>query len=190
MALASLESAIVRLEVFPEDGEVDFIRAVVDPAVTGGLAANVLRLHGCANQVRERMSTDNWHVFNRLPQRLPGKEASVGSALESLDEIMLACVSLAGFAMDDMTRDESWEFLLLGRRLERLAHVAGLVAHVLSLPASERGDALEWLLEAGNSIVTFRARYRRAPELLPVLHLVVFDTSNPHAVAFQLREVL
>ena len=166
-----------------------FVAAVVDPSVQGGLAANVLRLHGCANQVRERMSTDNWHVFNRLPQNLPGPEATVGSALESLDAIMLACVSLAGFAMDDMTRDESWHFLLLGRRLERLAHVSALVAHVLELPEAERVDALEWLLEAANSIVTFRARYRRAPELLPVLHLVVFDESNPHAVAFQLREL-
>ena len=52
-----------------------------------------------------------------------------------------------------------------------------------------REEALEWLLEAANSIVTFRARYRRAPELLPVLHLVVFDETNPHAVAFQLREL-
>lgn len=169
--------------------EARFLAAVVDPTVSGGLAANVHRLHSCANQVRERMSTDNWHVFNRLPQRLPGPKATVSSALTSLDDVMLACVSLAGFAMDDMTRDESWQFLLLGRRLERLAHVSAMVAHVLRLRPAERNDALEWLLEAANSIVTFRARYRRAPELLPVLHLVVFDESNPHSVAFQLREL-
>jgi uncharacterized alpha-E superfamily protein len=78
---------------------------------------------------------------------------------------------------------------LLGRRLERLAHVAGVVAHVLGSKLADRNDALEWLLEATNSIVTFRARYRRAPELLPVLHLVVFDETNPHAVAFQVREL-
>ena len=167
----------------------DFLAAVADPAAMGGLAANVLRLHSCASHVRERMSTDNWHVFNRLPQRLPGPQPTVGAALESLDEIMLACVSLAGFAMDDMTRDESWRFLLLGRRLERLAHLAGVVARVLGFAPAARVEALEWLLEAANSIVTFRARYRRAPELLPVLHLVVFDETNPHAVAFQLREL-
>ncbi len=167
----------------------DFLGAVADPAALGGLAANVLRLHSCASHVRERMSTDNWHVFNRLPQHLPGPQPTVGAALESLDQIMLSCVSLAGFAMDDMTRDESWSFLLLGRRLERLAHLAGVVARVLGLTPTGRVDALEWLLETANSIVTFRARYRRAPELLPVLHLVVFDATNPHAVAFQLREL-
>ncbi|HVM69913.1 MAG TPA: circularly permuted type 2 ATP-grasp protein, partial [Gaiellaceae bacterium] len=165
----------------------DFLAAAVDPSVPGGLVANVLRLHASASQVRERMSTDNWHVYNGLTRRLPGKDATLGAALESLDEVMMACVSLAGFALDDMTRDESWQFLPLGRRIERLVHLAGVVKHVLALPAAARTDALEWLLEAANSIVTFRARYRRAPELLPVIHLVVLDDTNPHSVAFQLR---
>lgn len=189
-ALGSLRAALLRLQVFA-DGEEDvaFVDAVVDPEIAGGVAANVIRLHACANQVRERMSTDNWHVFNRLRKRLPGKGASLGAALESLDEIMMACVSLAGFAMDDMTRDESWQFLLLGRRLERLAHLAGVVAFVLGQTPARRADSLEWLLEAANSIVTYRARYRRAPELLPVLHLVVLDDTNPHSVTFQLREL-
>jgi uncharacterized alpha-E superfamily protein len=203
LALRSLRFVAERLEVLPGGEEEassevapeserlapSFLAAAVDPAVPGGLVNNVLRLHSCANQVRERMSTDNWHVFNRLQKRLPGKDATLGAALEALDEVMMACVSLAGFAMDDMTRDESWQFLPLGRRLERLALLANIVKHVLSLPALERADALEWLLEAANSIVTFRARYRRAPELLPVIHLVVLDETNPHSVAFQLRDL-
>ncbi|MBX3191793.1 MAG: circularly permuted type 2 ATP-grasp protein [Labilithrix sp.] len=190
-ALRTLTTVGERLRVLvdADDETVSFVTAAVDPAVPRGLAANVLRLHGCASQVRERMSTDNWHVFNRLPQRLRGPEASVGAALESIDEIMLACVSLAGFAMDDMTRDESWQFLLVGRRLERLADISAIVARVLELPDEARVDSLEWLLEAANSIVTFRARYRRAPELMPVVHLVVFDETNPHSVAFQMREL-
>jgi uncharacterized circularly permuted ATP-grasp superfamily protein/uncharacterized alpha-E superfamily protein len=198
-AIDTLTTVTVGLKVFSTreaDGKTmpppvapNLVAAVVDPALPGGLAANVRRLHACANQVRERMSTDNWHVLSRLLSRFPGKEAPLAAALESLDETMMACVSLAGFAMDDMTQDESWQFLLLGRRLERLAHLAGVIMHVLRLPPSERTAALEWLLEAANSIVTFRARYRREPELLPVLHLVVFDETNPHAVGFQLAEL-
>lgn len=193
-ALASLFTACERLKILPEEAEKDvprsFISAVVDRALPGSLAANVLRLNHAANQVRERMSTDNWHVMGRLAHRLPDHHhVTLGAALASLDEVMLACVSLAGFAMDDMTRDESWRFLLIGRRLERLAHLASLVAHVLLLEGEERVEALEWLLEAANSIVTFRARFRREPEILPVLHLVVFDETNPHSLAFQLRDL-
>lgn len=207
LPLKSLRSAAERLKIFtpvPPSRELGrksippptvareretFLSVVVDPALAGGVAAHVLRLCSAANHVRERMSTDNWHLFNRLLAIAPGPEASLGPALQFLDEVMMACVSLAGFAMDDMTRDESWQFLLLGRRLERLTHLSALVSRVLELAAPEREASLEWLLEAANSIVTYRARYRRAPELLPVLHLVVFEQTNPHAVIFQLREV-
>ena len=202
-ALRTLASVTERMEVLPgrdSSGDLsapppstqvsrDFLAAAIDPSVPGGLVANVLRLHGSANQVRERMSNDNWHVLSRLPSRLPRRDAALGAALESLDEVMMACVSLAGFAMDDMTRDESWQFLPLGRRLERLAHLTRMIAHVLNMSPADRAESLEWLLEAANSIVTFRARYRRAPELLPVLHLIVLDGTNPHSVAFQLREL-
>ena len=167
-----------------------FLGAATDPAVPGGLPANVGRLEASAGQLRERMSTDNWHVLNRLSEKLPGPFATVSAALVSLDEIMLACVSLAGFALDDMTRDESWRFLLLGRRMERLTHLAAVISTVLSSSDAARRSALEWLLEAANSIVTYRARYRRAPELLPVIDLVVHDGSNPHSVGFQLHDLL
>jgi uncharacterized alpha-E superfamily protein len=43
------------------------------------------------------------------------------------------------------------------------------------------------LLESASSIVTYRVRYRRTPEWLPVLHLLVFDVSNPHGMAYQFR---
>ncbi len=202
-SLRTLSSVSARMEVLPtsdSSGDVntppassevarDFLAAAIDPSVPGGLVPNVLRLHGSANHVRERMSNDNWHVLSRLPARLPKKDAGLGAALESLDEVMMACVSLAGFAMDDMTRDESWQFLPMGRRLERLAHLARMISFVLTMQPNDRAESLEWLLEGANSIVTFRARYRRAPELLPVLHLVVLDETNPHSVAFQLREL-
>src|SRR5262249_7469102 len=73
--LLSLVSAGERLKIFQardtegkREGEkakprdtASFIAAVVDPKLSGGVAANVLRLQASANQVRERMSTDNWH---------------------------------------------------------------------------------------------------------------------------------
>lgn len=199
-AVATLASTCAKLDVFPRGSSASevsvaaseppsFVAAVFDRSAPGSLAANVLRLVFAANNVRERMSTDNWHVMNRLGERMPQGETAVGAALLWLDEVMVACVSLAGFAMDDMTRDESWHFLLVGRRLERLVHLAGVVTHVLGMAVADREASLTWLLEAANSIVTYRARYRRAPELLPVLHLVVLDETNPHAIVFQLREL-
>lgn len=165
--------------------EARLLAAVCDPTQPGSVAANLRSLAASANQVRERLSSDNWHALNRLEQVLQIPVSNVDQALAALDQVMLACASLAGFAMDDMTRDEGWRFLILGRRIERLAGLATLIRVPLQAAADTRERMFEWLLETADSIVTYRARYRRMPELLPVLHLLVFDVSNPHSVAFQ-----
>ena len=108
------------------------------------------------------------------------------TALAVLDRVLPACTALAGYALDDMTRDDAWRFLITGRQIERAALLASIVGHALSQPERERDAALGSLLETGNSIITYRARYQRQPELLPVLDLLVLDGSNPHSVGFQI----
>jgi len=194
--LAGLLDAAGRVGVLP-DGvqppgvtlESRLLGAVSDLARQGSVASNLRALAANANRLRERMSSDNWHALNRLEQTLRPPPSSIDGALAALDQVMLGCISLAGFALDDMTRDEGWAFLILGRHIERLAGLATLVAAPLRLPPEEQERDFGWLLEAANSIVTYRARYRRAPELLPVIHLLVFDGSNPHSVAFQIESL-
>jgi uncharacterized alpha-E superfamily protein len=151
-------------------------------------------LHQCGYQVREHLSLDNWQALNRLPSLvsdLPhgGAQGPItqAAALAMLNNVIGACSGLAGHALDDMTRDEGWYFLMLGRHIERLAHVASMFVQFLLLPTARQDNALAWLLESASSIVTYRVRYRRMPEWLPMLHLLVFDPSNPHGIAFQLR---
>lgn len=193
--LSGLLIAANRLGALNEDDEADsppslearLLGAVTDLAQPGSVAANLRALAMNANHVRERLSSDNWHVLNRLETVLKPSPATLDQAIGALDQVMLNCISLAGFAMDDMTRDEGWVFLILGRRIERLASISALVSVVLQADPDQRDNMLEWLLEAGNSIVTYRSRYRRVPELLPVIHLLVFDTANPHSVAMQVH---
>jgi uncharacterized alpha-E superfamily protein len=173
-----------------EEGEAESIdrsllQAVTDAAQAGSVASNIQALSFSADQVRERLSSDNWHALNRLERVFSPPVSSLGVAMTALDRVMLDCISLAGFAMDDMTRDEGWRFLILGRRIERLTGLAGLVGGAMLSDQATRDRSLEWLLETANSIVTYRARYRRVPELLPVIHLLVFDQSNPHSITFQ-----
>lgn len=192
--LPDLLAACRRREILPKaegpltPGETEklVVNAVCNPRAAGSVASSVQALSFSADQVRERLSSDNWHALNRLGRLFDAPSATTSFALTALDRVMLDCISLAGFAMDDMTRDEGWRFLILGRRVERLAGLGGLIAGVLASPRESRERSLEWLLETANSIVTYRARYRRVPEVLPVAHLLVFDESNPHSVAFQL----
>ena len=167
-------------------GEDWLLAAVGDPRVINGLPANTARLLYCATQLRDRMSLDNWHTVQRLARAHEPAPQDLEAALTILDYVLPACTALAGYAFDDMTRDEAWRFLVTGRRLERMAFIASVVVQVLARPAEEREAALGALLEIGNTIITYRARYQRQPELLPVLDLLVSDESNPHSVCFQL----
>ncbi|THF58119.1 circularly permuted type 2 ATP-grasp protein [Pseudothauera rhizosphaerae] len=193
LRLSGLLAAARRSGVLPEEEDADemqtleeeLLAALTDVEQSGSVAANLRALAYSAGHVKERLSSDNWHALNHLEQLLSRPVGTVDQALSAIDQVMLSCISLAGFAMDDMTRDEGWRFLILGRRIERLAGLSALVSVPLEPEVRGRERMFEWLLEAANSIVTYRARYRRVPELLPLVHLLVFDATNPHSVGFQ-----
>ena len=162
------------------------IAAVGDPNIVNGIPANTGRLLYCAVQSRERMSLDHWRTVQRLARAHEPAPQTFEAALSILDSVVPAATALAGYAFDDMTRDNAWQFLMVGRQLERTAFLASVTTQVLSLPEDDCDAVLDALLEIGNVSITYRARYQRHPELLPVLDLLLFDESNPHSLCFQL----
>jgi uncharacterized alpha-E superfamily protein len=165
------------------------IAAVGNPSLANGLPANTARLLHCAMQLRERMSNDQWRTIESLARVHEPAPQSLEAALAVLDTAVPACTALAGYAFDDMTRDDAWQFLVIGRQLERAAFVASISHQLMSLPDDDCAAVLDALLEIGNVSITYRARYQRYPELLPVLDLLLLDESNPHSLCFQLAAV-
>ena len=164
------------------------LEAIYDPKQPGSLAANIRSLLWSATHVRERLSLDHWHSLNRLQREQQAAlktHPTLTEAIAFLDRVLGVSSSLTGFAMDNMTRDDGWRFLIIGRSLERLSFLANGIAQFLRMPLTNAPGNLEWLLELADSIITYRSRYSRLPELLPVLDLLVFDDSNPHGVVFQ-----
>jgi uncharacterized circularly permuted ATP-grasp superfamily protein/uncharacterized alpha-E superfamily protein len=171
-----------------EGSEHVLLEAIYDPKQPGSLASNIRSLMWSATHVRERLSLDHWHSLNRLQREQQAAlkiHPTLTEAIAFLDRVLGVSSSLTGFAMDNMTRDDGWRFLIIGRRLERLCFLANAISNFLSMPATRGPGSLEWLLELTDSIITYRSRYSRSPELLPVLDLLVFDDSNPHGVLFQ-----
>src|SRR5690606_12770164 len=153
----------------------------------GGLPANLAALQNVAFNLRERMSQDNWRILNNIQKDRPQhREPRVADALEWLDLLITRLMTLSGFALDGMSRDDAWRFMSIGRRMERLSFMC---AAVQSAFLHDGVAGLSWLLRLADSIVTYRARYMTSPEWLPVLDLVVLDGSNPRSVLFQARGV-
>jgi uncharacterized circularly permuted ATP-grasp superfamily protein/uncharacterized alpha-E superfamily protein len=163
------------------------LRAAVMDDTRPGLAGGLKELLRVASQLRERLSLDNWRTLNHMARRLQGgrgRQSALSESLAELDRDIAAFMTLAGFALDGMTRDHGWRFLSIGRRIERLQFLCSLLRQALAGAA----DAdFSWLLELADSSVTYRSRYMARPEWLPVLDLLVRDVTNPRSVVFQLK---
>ncbi|RBL65278.1 molybdopterin oxidoreductase, partial [Pseudomonas sp. MWU13-2625] len=72
---------------------------------------------------------------------------------------------------------------------ERLQFLSRSLAAFLRGAGAFDQAGLEWMLELGNSSITYRSRYLAVAQLIPVLDLLLLDEQNPHAVLFQLKLV-
>ena len=150
-----------------------------------GLRADLQRLQWCAAQTRSRLSAENWRAISVLQRQFQEASDRNGDPRETLDTVLLSLVALAGFALDDMTQDDGWRLMMLGRRLERLQFLSELLALRLQSGAVPLQSELEWLLDIGDSTITYRTRYIASPQLGPTVDLLVFDKTNPRALAYQ-----
>lgn len=185
------------LGLLPDAGEgtleARLLQALLGADWPASLRANLQRLQWAAGSVRGKLSRENWQALvelQREAQDLEREGADFGDQLDFLNRLLMSLAALAGFALDDMTRDDGWRFLMLGRCIERLQFLAESIAEFLRSPAVHDQSALEWLLELGNSSITYRTRYLASAQLIPVLDLLLLDEQNPHAVLFQLRMLL
>ena len=192
----ALQAAVAlgeRLMLLPDEGELPqrLLAALLGDDWSFSLRSNLQRLQWAASQVRGKLSRENWQALVELQREaaeLDTDAPDFGELLDFLNRLVMSLAALSGFALDDMTRDEGWRFLMIGRRIERLQFLSSSLAGFLRGAAFDQAG-LEWLLELGNSSITYRSRYLAVAQLIPVLDLLLLDEQNPHAVLFQLKLV-
>ena len=153
------------------------------------LSGDLDRLQQCATQVRGNLSAENWRALTVLQRDYRRAETARSDARETLDSMLIALAALAGFALDDMAQDDGWRLMMVGRRLERLQFLADLISRRLIGAGTPLRQELEWLLEIGDSAITYRTRYRAPPEWSTAVNLLVYDATNPRGLAFQWRSI-
>jgi uncharacterized circularly permuted ATP-grasp superfamily protein/uncharacterized alpha-E superfamily protein len=187
-ALVSLcqEHELLAKKTQPTDPAIEHsLLNAMHSAEVAGLANHVNQLFRVAFSLRERLSADNWRALNYTLQQLgkPNPDLKIGEALLLLDEASISLMTLTGFALDGMTRDMGWRFMSIGRRIERLQFMTSVLQQAIAKPDLNN---LDWMLELGDSTITYRSRYMAKPEWLPTLDLLVLDPANPRSLLFQL----
>jgi uncharacterized circularly permuted ATP-grasp superfamily protein/uncharacterized alpha-E superfamily protein len=145
------------------------------------------RVQETARNVRDRLSIDSFRVLNRLEDFSNNRQKD---PLEILDRVLFFLSAFSGLAMESMTRGLGWRFMDLGRRVERAINQTTLLRTSLPLACIDSRSSLQYLLEVSDSLMTYRARYKSAFQLAPVLDLLMADETNPKSLAFQFSQLV
>jgi len=174
----------------PETMDSRLLAQVYDRESPESLAAAAGELHRLAWLVRDRISPDAWRALSRLDVEFIPAEVHpalrVSRALELLGDTQIRLSAFTGLVLESMTRGLGWQFLDIGRRLERALQLVSLLRAGFAEEAASGVRRLENVLEVADSSMTYRSRYLTTLQLPLVLDLLLVDEANPHSVAFQL----
>ncbi len=167
--------------------------AVFDAQLPYSLRSTIARAMQLASTVRDRISVDAWRLIHRLDEtcRRPVGVKTIDpvDVLEVLDNLLTDVLAFAGLAGESMTRTQGWRFLDLGRRIERAWQTSLLVNSAFSSALDDERALLAVILETADSAMTYRARYLATMQIVPVLDLLIADTTNPRSIVYQLRVI-
>ena len=169
---------------------------VATPAV-GSVARDLAALRDCAQALRERLSPEHWTLIHKVGEPFKPRAGDVlatavgrfatPDVLGVLARMATHLSAITGAQTDRMTRDDGWRMLSVGRQIERLDMLSHALARGFHHRVHEADDGFALLLGLFDSLITYRAKFQARREVLPLLHLLVYDTDNPRSLAWVSR---
>ena len=161
-----------------------------------------------ARHVREQISTEQWHRLNSLYLEVTRPELATVMQEEALQDaseapaaflqqVMEAVHQFQGVTDSTMSHGEGWQFIQVGRYLERATATALLLEAYnedlwqdLDRPA-EGNEYLEWmgLLRSATAFEAYCKVY--TADLTPewILEFILLDPEFPHSVRFSIESM-
>jgi uncharacterized alpha-E superfamily protein len=152
-----------------------------------------------SRHVREQISTEQWHQLNGLYLRVtrPGLEGSMGSGeqpTEFLQQVMEAVHQFQGVSDSTMSHGEGWQFIQVGRYIERATETAMLLeAFNDDLWSTQEltfdsNQYLDWmgLLRSATAFEAYCKVY--TADLTPdrILEFLLLNEEFPHSLRFSI----
>lgn len=156
-----------------------------------GIASCLFGMRGAAAAIRERLSSEQWRLIDDATElfadstgNAEAEEQLGNEALQLLERLGLLLGAITGAQTDNMTRDDGWRLLSIGRQIDRLDFLCSVLRFAFEEGAVHKQDGFELVLELFDSAITFRSRFQRGFDVAPLLSLVVLDTDNPRSLAW------
>lgn len=152
-----------------------------------------------ARQIREQLTTEMWEELNRVHLDLRGLDIDVIwriGPVDAIHEIRRGAMAFAGAADATLEHGEGWQFIRLGRFLERAINLAWLLdAHfgLRGISDAEPGaeDTVAWagLLRGCTAFEPYCKRFAVTLNPRQILTFLVLDAEFPHTLRFCAAQV-
>jgi uncharacterized alpha-E superfamily protein len=153
-----------------------------------------------ARQVREQISSEMWEQINRLfhdVKRPAFQSMWESQPIEFLHSIREKAHSFQGVTDSTMSHGEGWQFIQLGRFIERAMATATLLdvqyaeLEQLSATNSDPGEHLEWigLLKSCTAFEAYCKVYTAEIRSMRIAEFLLLNAEFPHSVRFSIDMV-
>jgi uncharacterized alpha-E superfamily protein len=188
----------------PEDGKIDAATLTQVLTLERGNPSSILSCVAAARenlrQVREQCSTEMWEQLNRLYLQVNSTTASEAWLLNTyafFRAVQEGAHLFQGVTDSTMSHGEGWQYIQLGRFVERTEALARLIGtHFVRLPhpldqAVESEEYLEWvgLLKSCAAFEAYCKTYTAELRPLRVAEFLLLNPEFPHSVRFSVDMV-
>jgi uncharacterized alpha-E superfamily protein len=153
-----------------------------DLTYTGSIASSLRGAWENARGAREAISSEMWETLNTTYRALaPGSlRASGPSQHRFFAWVRDRAATLAGLADSTLSRDDGWQFLALGRNVER----ADMTTRLLSAHCGESLGPSRWttLLRSCSAYEAYLRTYHRSVDASSAVEFLVLDRLFPRSV--------
>jgi uncharacterized circularly permuted ATP-grasp superfamily protein/uncharacterized alpha-E superfamily protein len=171
--------------------EQELIALIADLKRTDSLAATLAEVSRVGGNVRERLSADMVFLLGKLRNSIDIKPLTT---LLEYPAVLTGCLELlsafSGMERENINRGVGWQFMSIGRRLERAIFLTRQLREIASPLGEQDWPLLECLLEVADSSMTYRSRYYTTLQPLAVLDVLLADETNPRSLDFQLSNLV
>ncbi len=168
---------------------------VFDAATRSSIVSCIMHARENLRQVREQISSEMWEQLNRMfhaVKRVQYEEMHDAHPVEFLAAIKEGTHLFQGVTDSTMTHGEGWQFIQIGRALERARCVATLLDvhfnefYVPHDRHQEAADHLEWigLLRSCTAFEAYCKAYTADLSPERIVEFLLLNSEFPHSVRF------
>lgn len=151
------------------------------------VAATIAASRESARRARETLSTELWEAINTTWRAIPSGRFRTMRSPAAFSWVRERTAVIFGIADSTMSRDEGWQFLVLGRAIER----ADMTARLLTTTALSGIPTAAWTntLRACGAYETFLRTYRGMETDRGAAEFLLLDRLFPRSVVYALARV-